>query len=59
MDEKIELVYARNGDDFKAKVNALLAEGLWRIADSHAYPCDSDFFAMLIKKSPIDTVKEK
>lgn len=50
-DEQVVMVYERCSESFEKRLNAILSEGGWRIASSHAYPCDSDFFAMLIKRS--------
>ena len=55
-DERIELVFARNADEFAKAVNGYLAEGDWRVAETFMSACDNDYQALLIKAAPENTL---
>lgn len=48
-DKRVELIFERDDIRFKARINALLAEGGWRVSETRVFHTDADFFAMLIQ----------
>lgn len=57
MDEQIMIVSAQMPDEFERKVNALLKDEVWRIAETEMSVTDHHYYALLIKRRP--TVKRR
>lgn len=57
-DEEIKIINARMPDEFTEKVNQLLKEGCWRIAETEMSVTDHHYWAFLIKsdKNPSPAV---
>ena len=51
MDKFLRIVYARYPEEFEQKVNELLTQGCWRVAETSIDP-GRHYWAMLIQSSP-------
>lgn len=48
-DLEIRIVWAKDPDEFEEKVNGLLSQGGWRIANSEMSVPDAHYFALMIR----------
>lgn len=48
-DEEMVFIEARTSDEFTQKVNVLLKEGRWRIAETEMYTTNMQYYALMIR----------
>jgi len=52
-DEKVLIIDEKMPDDFERRLNEVLAEGGWRVAETEVYVTNHHYFALLIKSAPL------
>ena len=51
-DKEVLFIHDKNGFIFQERLNGILDQGGWRIADTQVSVWDNDFNAFLIRKKP-------